>query len=292
LAPLHERFPHPKNICQSTHLLDGSAGLKAGNNIVFFPENIRASRPLAAQAYALFFFNKFAAIYRGVTVPTWDAVGDPRALEHSRLDDERDVYEARCVWGYLHDCFHHRGARPFDEQIGLKTKWFTGLLEELKVDLQSFLACLEGGVPHGPAVAEFILFERLLRYPQEPDCHRNFDAGTGLLLFEHLAREGALRVEAGRLRLDRTRLPAAADAFVRRVEAIEALDDAAYLEQAQAFVRNHLPEPETGGRFGSPASVLASPFAPFLARGPRLAENAPWAALDPGLSAAVSARLR
>jgi hypothetical protein len=53
-----------------------------------------------------------------------------------------------------------------------------------------------------------------------------------------------------------------------------------------------LPESEAGGRFGSPASVLASPFAPFLARGPRLAENAPWAALDPGLSAAVSARLR
>ena len=60
---LYSMYPHPGNICQSSHLLIGSRGLVSGNNIVFFPENIQAEAPLEGQAYAVFFFNKFHRIY-------------------------------------------------------------------------------------------------------------------------------------------------------------------------------------------------------------------------------------
>lgn len=66
---LYARFPHPKNICQFSHLLSGSQGIMHGNNMVFFPENVQASRPLVGQEYAVFFFNKFHDIYNKITLP-------------------------------------------------------------------------------------------------------------------------------------------------------------------------------------------------------------------------------
>lgn len=266
---MYARFPHPKNICQSSHLLAGTEGLTRGNNIVFFPENVAAPDTPSAQAYAVFFFNKFHDIFHGITIPTWDAVGDPAQLAASRTVDRRRFYEARCVWGYLHDYHHHRGARPFDEHIATKTRWFTGLLEELKVDLASYLTCREGEVPCADMVAEFIVFDRMFRYPTEPDWARNFDAGTGLLLASFLHERGALRLVRGRLSVDFDALDEAAEEFVAEVEAIEALDDEAYLAAAKALVREHLPESATeGARFDAPPILAGSPFAGRIGRAP------------------------
>ncbi|GGK18904.1 DUF6421 family protein [Salinarimonas ramus] len=288
---LYEAYPHPKNICQSAHLLAGSAGLTRGNNIVFFPENIAAPDVPDRQLYALFFFNKFKRIYGTITVPTWDAVGNADALRTSRDADPRRLYEARCVWGYLHDYYHHRGPRPFDEQIGLKTRWFTGLLEELKVDLASYLACRKGGVPQGDTVADFILFDRTMRYPGEPDWSRNFDSGTGLLLLAHLHEAGALEVGAdGRLVLDLDGVDAAAASFVSRVEALEALDDARYLAAAEAMVRHYLPAPEGEEiRFGAPAFLRASAFAERIGKAPSVSFTFEEEACGAGVREAIHA---
>lgn len=281
---LYEAFPHPKNICQSAHLVAGTPGLTRGNNIVFFPENIAAARLPDRQRYALFFFNKFKAIYETITIPTWDAVGAPEALVASRSMDARRMYEARCVWGYLHDYFHHRGPRPFDEQIGVKTRWFTGLLEELKVDLASYRACRAGGVPQGAAVAEFILFDRTMRYPGEPDWSRNFDSGTGLLLLAYLREAGALAVADGRLSLDLAAADAAAEAFVAEVEAQERLPDDAYLASAEGMVRRFLPEPQGAEiRFGAPAFLYESAFGERIGAAPTIPFAFDETALSPAL---------
>lgn len=270
---LYAGFPHPKNICQSAHLIAGSPGLTRGNNIVFFPENIAAPDVPDKQLYALFFFNKFKAIYETITIPSWDRVGRRDALVASRGAHARDVYEARCVWGYLHDYFHHRGPRSFDEHIGVKTRWFTGLLEELKVDLQSFRVCRAGGVPHGAMVAEFILFDRTMRYPGEPDWSRNFDSGTGLLLLAYLAEAGAIGLSStGRLDVDLIAVEAAGARFVAEVEALERLRDADYLQAAEAMVRRYLPAPGPGEiRFGVPEILRGSLFHDLVGRAPTIA---------------------
>jgi len=272
---LYRRFPHPKNICQSSHLLIGSPGLVEGNNIVFFPENIRATAPLAAQNYAVFFFNKFHRIFNEITLPTVAATTAGAAPENPTGADPRANYLARCVWGYLHDYFHHRGPRPFDEAIGLKTKWFAGLLEEIKVDLETYLACRAGDLVDGAAVAEFILYDRAFRYPMEPDWHRNFDSGTGLLLLSVLHDKGAMRLDAeGLIRLDTDAIPAVAEAFVAEIAALERLDDAAYLAVAKSLVRRYLPEGADGARIGLPACLAGS----VLAR--RMAGPAPHLRFD------------
>ncbi|WP_349358124.1 DUF6421 family protein [Stappia sp.] len=259
---LYARFPHPANICQSSHLIDGTAGLMSGNNIVFFPENIQAATPVAKQDYAVFFFNKFHRIYNEITLPAVRAAADGLAIRNPTGPDPRANYKARCVWGYLHDYFHHQGARPFDTNVAIKTRWFTGLLEEIKVDLQSYLACRESDLVDAEAVAEFILLDRSFRYPLEPDWNRNFDSGTGLILFAVFEEHGLLsHGPEGRLRLDLAGIPAAARAFIAEVSEIERRPDEAYLAAARELVRRYLP-PATGtGRFARPAAVEASALA-------------------------------
>lgn len=252
-SKLYARFPHPKNICQSSHLLSGSRGLCEGNNIVFFPENIQANKPLKCQDYAVFFFNKFHKIFNEITIPT-----AMRNLMHAPIanvtaSDPRRCYLARCVWGYLHDYFHHQGVRPFDEHITAKTRWFTGLLEEIKVDLLVWLACRENDFIDADTVAEFIVLDRAFRYPTEPDWARNFDSGTGLLLLAMLHEKGAVRICGdGSLVLDIAAFEHAARAFICDVEAIEALPDSDYISAARAIVRRFLPDADGKDRFALP----------------------------------------
>ena len=257
---LYRRYPHPSNICQSSHLLAGSSGLTRGNNIVFFPENIKASIPVDRQKYAIFFFNKFRRIFNEITIPAVQAATQDLKVENPTGDDPRACYKARCVWGYLHDYFHHQGPRPFDTQVAIKTRWTTGLLEEIKVDLQSLLACLRDDVVDGRAVAEFILLDRAFRYPLEPDWNRNFDSGTGLILLARLIEAGAARLtDTGRVRIDPDRLMGAAERFIFEIEALERLDDEGYPAGAKALVRRYLPEPgDAGARFDRPSPLAGS----------------------------------
>jgi len=256
-----ERYPHPKNRCQSARLLAGSDGLETGNCIVFFPENIATRARVEEQSYAMFFFNKFQRIYLHQTMPRVRRVFGERDLlfgEPAWVSaglEPAACYRARCVWGYLHDRFHHCGPKPFDVNIRVKMNWFVGLLEEIKVDCQSAIALLEGNLPFQREIFEFILFERMLRYPGQPDATTNFDAGTGVFLFEWLFRAGAIgRRQEETLHID---LAACLDGMQGLVDAVEAVeraaqDDADYRLRAKSLVRELLPEGEPGTRFALP----------------------------------------
>jgi hypothetical protein len=255
-----ERYPHPKNLCQSARLLAGSDGIATGNCIVFFPENIATSTRVERQSYAMFFFNKFQRIYLNQTMPRVRRLFGERDLLFgepawvSAGMEPAACYRARCVWGYLHDRFHHCGAKPFDVNIRVKMNWFVGLLEEIKVDCQSAIALLEGGLPFHREIFEFI---RMLRYPGQPDATTNFDAGTGVFLFEWLFRAGAISPrQDGMLHLDLESCLAGMHELVAAVEEIEGSvqDDAEYRQRAKSLVRDLLPEGETGTRFALPES--------------------------------------
>ncbi|MGM1062237.1 DUF6421 family protein [Saccharothrix sp. Mg75] len=244
LALMSQRFPHPKNICQSVQLLVGSDGISRGNCIVFFPENIPAAVKPDKQEFAMFFFNKFRRIYQAFSVPAARALltADSLPMVSGALTPE-EVYEARSLWGYLHDYFHHQGLKPFDEHIQVKINWFVGLLEEIKVDSQSLLTCAEGGVPFGDAVIEMILLERLFRYPLDPKAERVFDSGTGVLLYSWLSEHGAITPAGdGKLRMSMPDVYAALRALVDAIESIEATvtDDDDYRATATEFVRRYL----------------------------------------------------
>ncbi len=263
---LARRYPHPGSTCQSTRLLAASDGLATGNCIVFFPENVATAEPVRRQSYAVFFFNKFERIFAHLTLPAAarllgasDAFTGAAAWQAGRLST-RQCYDARCVWGYLHDYFHHVGPRPFHENMRIKLTWFCGVLEEIKVDAQTIRLCQsDGAIPYRQEVLEFALLERLLRYPQQGDACVNFDAATGVLLYEWLRdREALVPHGDGTLRLDPEGVTAGLDALVETIEGFERdPDDASYKAAAKAFVRRFLPEGRPGDRFSLPDRFAA-----------------------------------
>jgi hypothetical protein len=255
LQRISATMPLPKNSCQSGRLFAGSRGFMSGNCIAFFPENVATEEKVESQDSALYFFNKFQRIYLAQTLPKAKRLFGDRGWASEGLSAE-ECYRARCIWGYLHDYFNHLGPWPLRKDPEAKTNFFAGLLEEVKVDSQSAMVAYGGvRVPFGREVFEFVLFERIFRSPAQPDAPTNFDAGTGLLLFEYLLRHGrGLTESAAGLELDLEGCVEGMTALVEEIELLEAqaFDDAGYEAAAEEYVRGFLPEGAEGARFAVP----------------------------------------
>ncbi|MFD8634929.1 DUF6421 family protein [Streptomyces sp. NPDC059533] len=256
LAQMAGDFPHPKNNCQALVLITGSEGFAHGACLVVFPENVAAHDKVTEQPYAMFFFGKMRKIHETYALPAAAAVLTPESLPRASTGLAADVcYEARAIWGYLHDSMHYQGLWPFDENISLKMNWFVGLLEEIKVDAMTVLACADSGlVPFADEQIDMILLERVFRYPQADDATRNFDSGTGVFLYSWFREHGALigsPEDGGLLRLDRARALEALRTYVTTMEKLEAevTTDDEYRSRAKEMVRRYLPEGEPGQRY-------------------------------------------
>ena len=241
-----------------------SKGFLQGNCIVLFPESVAAASKIDKQAFALFFFSKFFHIYNDQTVVEADRLfgrDNPYLFGQlsSRQMPESDMYDARCLWGYYHDYAHHTGPRPLDKNLYIKLNWFTGLLEESKCDLITVRLVQQHRPDFWQEIAEFILLERMFRYPKGSEQHMTFDAGTGILLFEILMNARALiEDEQGHLKFDTERLGEQIASVISDIEALETLDDEAYLAGARAYVHKHLGTPvHPQARFNFPASHYA-----------------------------------
>lgn len=256
LPRLAKRFPHPKNNCQSLVLVTGSVGFTHGTCLVFFPENVAARDKVVEQSYAMFFYNKMRKIHETYAVTAARAVVTADSLPLSSSGLTADVcFEARAIWGYLHDSMHYQGPWPFDEHITLKMNWFVGLLEELKVDAKTLLLCVDSAdVPFAREQIDMILLERIFRYPLADDATKNFDSGTGVFLYSWLRERGALADSpgGGLLRLHPV---TAVDALRHYVDAVEKVErDVTTAEDYRAaavkMVRRLLPEGLAKERFG------------------------------------------
>ncbi|WP_375616209.1 MULTISPECIES: hypothetical protein [unclassified Bartonella] len=106
---------------------------------------------------------------------------------YSRNLSKEEIYDMRCLWGTIITTMHitpDTRPRPLDKNLYIKLNWFTGLLEETKVDLITMRIMLKGCSKIWKERIEFVLLERIFRYPKGSDQHITFDADTGLLLFE------------------------------------------------------------------------------------------------------------
>lgn len=149
--------------------------------------------------------------------------------------------------------------------MAIKTRWFTGLIEEIKVDLEVWLACHDGNFVNAEIVEEFVLLDRAFRYPCEPDWNRNFDSGTGLLLLSLLEQAGGVSIgNGGAIQIEMARLPDIARNFVGAAQAIETLPDEEYLIAAKALVRQYLPEGPGGTHIGLPLALSQSRMAKLV----------------------------
>jgi len=268
LRSVRENYPHMESACQSTRVLTGSRQATQGQCVVLFPENIPASSKVTRQKFAWFFMNKHIRTYQWTLAQIHQRCGDSLFAEGDPLAspqlDAEGMYDTRCCWAHLHEHHHQVGPRPLASNLALKTQRYTGLLDELKVDCQTVQACLrDTAIPYRWEVFEFVLFDRLFRYPCASDALCNADAGAGVLLGTWLLRHGALTTGSGQAQLaSRAETVRALDALVGEILALEELDEAAYTKAAEDFTLSVLDPPaETGEYYAKPADWLSSVFA-------------------------------
>lgn len=268
LSGVRQAYPHMESACQSTRVLAGSRQATEGQCVVLFPENVPAHSPVIRQKFAWFFMNKHIPTYQWTLDRIRErcgdnlfAEGDP--LASPRLDPD-GMYDTRCCWAHLHEHHHQVGPRPLASNLALKTQPYTGLLEEMKVDCQAVAACLrDETIPYRWEVFEFVLFDRLFRYPTGDDALSNDDAGAGVLLGTWLLRHDVLRDRDGQVRLaSRAETVHAVDELVSEVLALEELDKDDYQRAAKEFTLSVLDPPaRDGDQYAKPADWLSSVFA-------------------------------
>lgn len=260
-------YPHTESACQSTRVLTGSRHARETQCVVLFPENVPAATPVIRQKFAWFFMNKHVPTYQWTMTRIHERCGtnlfaEGEPLAAPLLDDE-GMYDTRCCWAHLHEHHHQVGPRPLARNLALKTRAYTGMLEEMKVDCQSVQACLaDPSIPYRWEVVEFVLLDRLFRYPCADDAERNDDAGAGILLGTWLLRHDAMRSSGGQTQLaSRAATGRAIDSLVREILALEELDDDAYQAAAKDFTLSVLDPPERDGDlFAKPADWRSSMF--------------------------------
>jgi hypothetical protein len=281
VTSIAEAYPHPHNVVQEVILLAGSEGFTRGNCLVFFPENVSAAEKIKEQNYAVFFFSKFKAIHEGIGVAAAREVMTPESviLDSDGMDPYA-CYEARSLWGYLHDRAHFSGKWPISDYTLLKMNWFIGVLEELKVDAKAILLAHSTSMPYADELLAMILVERLFRYPLEKEAESNFDAATGVFLYSWLHATGAITVSDDRLHIGRK---AVLEHLPRLVAEIEAVENGAhtpdeYKASAKSFVYKYLAPAETGRRY------RFLPYQEILrSKSSHLADQAPLDFSDPVL---------
>ncbi|MGL4819855.1 MAG: DUF6421 family protein, partial [Bacilli bacterium] len=232
-------LPNPKGEgVKAMHLLAGTDSYVVENCIVFYPENVRTPYAMMEQRFALLFFNKFQDIYLRESYARAKQIFPDFPFVSAALSAE-ETYDARVVWSYLHDYFHQTGKKPFYMHIATRMNFYAGLLEEVKVELQCLTEAKRLQLPYCDEIAEFILFERLLRYPNLPNARKNFDLGMGYFLYAWFAHYGGVftRTEDEHLQLDVARLIEASEPLIQKIVEIERIeDDELYIDVAEQFV--------------------------------------------------------
>jgi|GEM_PF-1225805 len=246
---------------QCIQLEKASEGFRSGNCIVLFPESVAAVNKVKKQGFALFFFSKFFEIYQNQTLPEIERLfgtGNNVIFESlkSKKISEAETYDARCLWGYYHDYVHHTGIRPLDKNLYIKQNWFTGLLEEVKCDLTVVRLMQKSRPSFWMEIVEFVLFERIFRYPKNSEKNITFDAGTGILIFEIFFKNGVLKkCENGYLEFSPEGIEECINLIIADIEKLEQLPDEDYIAAAKIYVQKHLGLPNNHSeRFNFPAS--------------------------------------
>jgi hypothetical protein len=123
-----------------------------------------------------------------------------------------------------------------------KLRPFATLVDEARADAEAVVLATDGQVPHGPALVECVLLDRLLRSARQPDAEMTPGAAAGVLLFQWFwARDVFARSGDRVVGLDVARAVDACRVLVEEVGAIERIGDdarhtAAAIEFAQSLV--------------------------------------------------------
>lgn len=203
-------------------ILEASEGFHSDRVVALFPENHIDGTQNKEDAI-FYFIDKFVSRYFHITKPLLDIAVDPNCLLELRQSDEQKIETAAVYWVWLHEYYHRQGFLPIPQYLHLKSTRALAGLEEMRVDMCSLMALLnDKTLPARDTklAFQFILAERLLRYPIEGDDYPTYDAIGSQLLFNYLIQKSGICIQQERICFTNDLVPAL-QLFMTDIAAIE-----------------------------------------------------------------------
>lgn len=200
------RSSFPSN-AQPIIIIDCTDGFKGPRSVALFPENFDSRIPPGEHAPVLYFMDKFIQRFERITLDflSKGLINSEPFCNIIDLSTSQKM-ELASGWVVMHEHFHAKGALPLQQSLSAKSSRSSAALEELRVDILSILAAHSQVVSWnrslGERLAQFILAERLLRYPIEAHPRDDYDARSSVLLACLLRRFGVLDWTREKLRID------------------------------------------------------------------------------------------
>jgi hypothetical protein len=176
-----------------------SDGFKNPLSVAIFAENFRDAE-VKPYHKAYYLIEKFVDRFKSYTRPAIEAAWSPTAFPDVITADDDLLTRASAIWVHLHEYYHRTGYLPLPEHLKEKSSRNGAGAEELRVDILSILALLDlhANDPVLRASIQYILAERLIRYPLQAPPKENYDARSSVALFEYLQRHGVIGRKGGR----------------------------------------------------------------------------------------------
>lgn len=206
-AFLSQHFPDSAALAVT--LLGFTAGFAHEESVALFPENFIADREPSPDHKIFYFVDRFRQRFETVTLPALH-FGTGTGFETLLDLLPSEVISLSAAWVHLHEYFHKKGFLPLPAFLKLKSTKTAAALEEVRVDAASILACAhhaQRGEHRAATIAQFILAERLLRYPLMSSPDQNYDSRSSQLLLQYLCSHEAAFIEGGKLSIDWATLP-------------------------------------------------------------------------------------
>ena len=191
-VPLPAGFPIKFPKAKPVILENGSLAFKNPRLVAVFPENWRGVKD---RDYSLYFVDRFV---KRTSHALKGLNGSVSGLDQLfALIDDNNALESLCAqWVTLHEYYHNQGTFPYPLHKKAKSTLHSSACEELRVDLLSIDWCLH---QNSALLAEFIFFERVIRYGIQGNRENDCDSLSSAMAVNFLNQRGLLEFENGTL---------------------------------------------------------------------------------------------
>jgi hypothetical protein len=229
------------------HLIEASAGFGMESNcIVCFTECLAGGGD-ARDVLDLFFTSKNALRGKVLLQPLMEAILAPNVFAELRaatLEELRLIVPCKTV---THEWSHRQGVIPLTEYRELFNNPIGAGLEEARVELNGariLFTHAEQGGPHAAIyhmAAQFIIADRLLRYPYAAHPSTNADAVSGQYFLGQFIDKGLLTCNAGGVTLaGRTEMIVGLTQIMAEIQQAQYLALMSSSEEAHKAFRDHV----------------------------------------------------
>lgn len=175
-------------------------GFKDPLAVAVFGENYIDAIPSEAHR-AYYFIDKFVDRFKRYTRPRIEELWSPTSFSELLAADTDMLTQVNAIWVHMHEFHHRSGFLPLPKHLKEKSTRNGAGAEELRVDIFSILALskLPSNDPIVRTTQEYILAERLIRYPLQASPESNYDARSSVALQSYLTRHGIISKRGGKL---------------------------------------------------------------------------------------------